>query len=93
MGRDSCRVAGLQCKEVINTCDGARLGFVGDVEIDVEGGKVVALVIPPPWSLRCLFRPGDEQVVLWEDVERVGDDIILVRRTKPRPKTRRNLFG
>ena len=84
MGRDSCRVAGLQCKEVLNNCDGARLGFVGEV---------VALVIPPPWSLRCLFRPGDEQVVLWEDVERVGDDIILVRRTKPRPKPRRNLFG
>ena len=29
------RIADLRCKEVINLCDGCRMGYVGDVEIDV----------------------------------------------------------
>ena len=28
-----CRMVELRCKEVINICDGCRLGFVGDVEV------------------------------------------------------------
>ncbi len=93
MGKDSCRIAGLQCREVINICDGERLGYVGDVEIAVESGRVVALVIQQPWNFKCLFRPPEELVVLWEDVERVGEEIILVRRVQPpRPRPRKFFF-
>ena len=28
-----CRMVELRYKEVINVCDGARLGYVGDVEL------------------------------------------------------------
>ena len=30
-----CRIRDLRCKEVINICDGCRLGFVGDVDVKV----------------------------------------------------------
>ncbi len=82
----SCRIASLQCKEVINICDGARLGYVGDVEIAVDTGRVVAIVVPGPWGFLSFLRPGDEHVILWEDIERIGEDIILVKKTQP-PRT------
>ncbi len=42
-----CRMVELRCKEVINICDGCRLGFVGDVEVLLPEGRVAALVVPP----------------------------------------------
>lgn len=36
----------LQEKEVINICDGRRLGFVGDLELDIPSGKIRTLIIP-----------------------------------------------
>ena len=38
-----CRMVELRCKEVINICDGSRLGYVGDVEVILPEGKVAAL--------------------------------------------------
>ena len=31
-----CRMVELRCKEVINICDGCRIGYVGDVEVLLE---------------------------------------------------------
>ncbi len=36
---DGCRLAELRCREVINLCDGCRMGYVGDVEIDIKIGR------------------------------------------------------
>ena len=36
----------LREKEVINICDGRRLGFVCDVEIEMPAGKICTLIIP-----------------------------------------------
>ena len=40
------RMAELKYKEVVNIADGGRFGFVGDVEIDIQDGRVRALLIP-----------------------------------------------
>lgn len=39
-------MAELRDKEIINISDGCRFGYVGDVELDLETGKVKALVVP-----------------------------------------------
>ncbi len=36
-----CRIVDLRCKEVISVCDGSRLGYVNDVEIDTCSGRLV----------------------------------------------------
>ena len=36
----------LREKEVINLCDGARLGTPCDFEFDVCDGKITALIVP-----------------------------------------------
>ena len=38
------RFSSLKCKEVVNICDGARLGFVPDVEVDIKNGRIVEAV-------------------------------------------------
>mgnify|MGYP006317741021 CR=1 FL=1 len=40
------RVTDLSCKEVVCICDGARLGYVSDVGVEVPDGQVKAIVVP-----------------------------------------------
>ena len=75
-----CRIKQLRCKEVINICDGCRLGYVSDTELKVPEGQVVAIVVEGPCRFFGLFGRGEEYVVPWECIQRIGDDIILVDR-------------
>lgn len=84
-----CRIAELRMKEVINICDGARLGYVNDVEVDILSGRVVALVVPACGWFFGLFGRGGESVIPWDAVDKIGDDIILVRWDTPRPRKER----
>ena len=74
----------LKNKEVVNICDGRRLGFVSDIEIDVECGKVIAIIMPSDGKLFSLSK-CDPVRVLWGDIECIGDDVILVRRAEVIP--------
>ena len=40
------KISDLRQKEVINIIDGKRLGFISDLDIDLENGIVKALIIP-----------------------------------------------
>lgn len=59
-------------------CDGCRLGCVSDVVIDLKCGRVAALVVPVPCRLFGLLGRRDDYVIPWEQVRRVGADIILI---------------
>ncbi len=74
-----CRILDMGYKEVIDLRDGARLGYVGDVEIDIETGRVQSMVIPGRLRFFGLLGREAERVVPWEDIEKIGEDIILVR--------------
>ena len=63
-------------KEVINTCDGCRLGYVCDIEIDSMCGRINTLFIP---HRRKLLSKPSFTVVKWEQIERIGADMILVK--------------
>ena len=53
-----CRMVEMRYKEVINICDGCRLGFVGDVEVLLPEGRVTALIVPGPCRFFGLFSRG-----------------------------------
>lgn len=72
------RTSELRQREMINLDDGRRLGTISDLEIDVEAGRVTALVLPGPGRLFGLFGRSEETVVPWSHVHRVGVDVILV---------------
>ena len=72
------RFSELKCREVINICDGCRLGFVCDVELDCTGGNIVALIVPGKLKFVGLFGREDDFVIPWGCIRRIGNDIILV---------------
>lgn len=84
-----CRIADLRCKEVINICDGMRLGFVCDVVLHTGTGQILALVVPGPCKFFGIFGRSDDFILPWECIRKIGDDIILIevpgehKREKP----------
>lgn len=72
------RITNLRDKEIIDIRSGCRYGYVGDLEIDLETGRVRALVIPGRLRLFGLLGREKEKVFKWESVRRFGEDIILV---------------
>ena len=74
-----CRIYDLGSREVINLQDGARLGYVGDVEVDIETGTVRAIVIPGKLRLFGLLGREEDKIIPWSAIEKIGKDILLVR--------------
>ena len=65
-------------KEVINICDGKRLGFVQDVCANLETGRITSIIVPGGKKLMSMFAKEDDIVIEWEKIKCIGDDIILV---------------
>ena len=80
-----CRMKDLKCKEVINICDGRRLGYVGDLELKIPEGQVTAIIVYGPAPFFGLFGRGEEYYVPWDCIQRLGVDFILIDKPFPRP--------
>ena len=67
----------IRDKEIINILDGKSLGYVSDIEIDLQRGRIDALVVPAQKGLFSIFSGGEEYVIKWKDIKRIGEDVIL----------------
>ena len=76
-------VSELRDQEVIDISGGSRFGYVGDVAVDLETGRVKALVVPGRLRLFGLLGREKDRVFPWSSVRRFGEDIILVEETGP----------
>ncbi|HHT85785.1 MAG: YlmC/YmxH family sporulation protein [Bacillota bacterium] len=72
------RASDLSMREVINTSDGRRLGNIVDVELDLSTGKIVAVIVPGQSKAFGLFGYGDDYVIPWDSIKKIGEDVILV---------------
>jgi YlmC/YmxH family sporulation protein len=72
------KISELKQRDVININDGRRLGIVYDVEIDMEKGKIDALIIPGTGRILGLFSRESDIVVSWENIKKIGADVILI---------------
>ena len=68
----------LRRKEVINVCDGARLGGICDLELDICTGAVLTLVVPGPTRCFGLLQGSEELVIPFCKIKKIGEDVILV---------------
>lgn len=66
-------------KDVINISDGKRLGNIGDIEIDIDTGKICSIIISKQTRMLGIFGKDIEIIVPWEEVMKIGEDVILVR--------------
>lgn len=71
------RYSALFTKEVISMRDGLRLGTVSDLEINMQNGQVMAVVVVQDKGLR-LFKAAQEFIIPWGNICKIGSDVILV---------------
>lgn len=67
----------LRRREVVNADTAEKLGYVYDMDIDFESGKINAIIVPQK-SFPFIFKKK-EYVIPWENIVAIGKDIILVR--------------
>ncbi|MGI6663098.1 MAG: YlmC/YmxH family sporulation protein [Bacillota bacterium] len=72
------RASDLATRDVVNTVDGRRLGNIVDVELDLTNGKIVAVIVPGQPKMLGVFGRSDDYVVPWENIRKIGEDVILV---------------
>ena len=69
----------LRSKEVINVVDGKKLGNIVDLVFCSETGKIKGLVVPAYNKGFNLFKCGEDIFIPYQNVCRIGDDVILVQ--------------
>lgn len=73
------KVSELRMKDIVNIVDGKRLGYIKDIEINLQGGKVKSLILPGTTNrIFGLFGRGEDINISWEQIKKVGIDVILV---------------
>ncbi|MCY0869479.1 MAG: YlmC/YmxH family sporulation protein [Firmicutes bacterium] len=77
------RASELQAKDVINVTDGRRLGVIGDLDIDLDSGIVRSVIVPPAGRFFGLMPGGDEVVIGWNQIVKIGLDVVLVDMRSP----------
>jgi YlmC/YmxH family sporulation protein len=73
------KVTEFQIKDVVNVSDGKRLGNIEDFEINLNTGKIEAVVIGSTGRVLGFFGKEEEVVIPWKNILKIGEDVILVR--------------
>lgn len=73
------RLSDLQSKDVISIIDGKKIGNIIDIKIEEESGQISALVVEPNRFFLNVFSAHQEFEVYWCEIEKIGEDVILVK--------------
>lgn len=65
----------LQTKEIIDITTGRRMGVIIDIVVE-PSGKIKSLVLQEKRIRK--FKSSDELEVTWNEIVKIGDDIILI---------------
>ncbi len=69
----------LQKKEIIDINSGKRVGIIIDVVVSLEG-MIKSLIVEERKLKR--FTASEEKTVNWQQIVKIGDDIILIDSKK-----------
>lgn len=70
----------LRQKKVIDIDTAEKIGYIRDIDIDVENGRINSVTIPKNGLLG--FLTGKTVTVPWSDITAVGSEFVLIRRTE-----------
>ena len=71
------RICELREKEVVNVCDGERLGNICDVDFEERTGRICSLIIPGPCKVFGIIGRDSEYIIPYEGVKRIGADVVF----------------
>lgn len=71
------RLSDLQGKDIVNIQDGTKIGSIIDVIIDNKG-NMQAMIVQKSKIFTNLFSSKDEIEIKWEQIKKIGEDVILV---------------
>lgn len=74
------RLSDLQSKDIVNLIDGKKIGNIIDVVIDRDG-NMESLIVQKSKFITNIFSNKDEIEVKWKQIEKIGEDVILVNMT------------
>ncbi|MDD3653535.1 MAG: YlmC/YmxH family sporulation protein [Desulfotomaculaceae bacterium] len=72
------KISDLGLRDTVNLVDGAKLGPVKDVHIDMETGKVLSLVLSGGRKYFGLLSAGKDVEVPWEKIKKIGKHTVLL---------------
>lgn len=73
------KISEFQMKDVVNVADGRKLGNIGDIDININTGKIEAVIIGGAGKVLGFFGKDEEMVIPWKNILKIGEDVILVR--------------
>ena len=65
-------------KEIINVKNGKRMGFITDIDIDINEGRVLSFSTTGDGGGGFFSRGIDMDVIFWNDILKIGCDTIIV---------------
>lgn len=72
-------------KDVVQLGSGTKLGRADDLELEVSSARVRGLVLRgrPRWF--GLLGHEEDLMIAWQEIETIGEDVILVNCPLPEP--------
>ncbi len=77
-----CSLENLRNKEVIDILTGERLGYIDDVEINLDNSGVIALIIYGRERFFGLFGKEDDVIIPCNEIQVIGNDVLLIKRSE-----------
>lgn len=71
----------LKQKRVIDVDTAEAVGFIRDMDIDFETGKIRSVTIPQKGILG-LFSGGKNVTVPWERVVAIGSEFVIIKKNE-----------
>jgi YlmC/YmxH family sporulation protein len=72
------KVSDLRVREIVNVLDGRRMGLIKDIDIDLDNGRISALILAGSSRLLGFFGREEEIIIPWGKIVKIGVDVILV---------------
>ena len=73
------RLSELQNKNIINVSNGKNIGNIIDIDFNSNDGKINYLIVDPLKTGFRVFSKEEEKRILWIDIHKIGEDVILVK--------------
>lgn len=71
------KLSELQKKDIVNVNNGKRIGNIIDININNEG-LMDEIIIEKSTLLFSMFSNKNEISIKWEQIKKIGEDVILV---------------